>query len=143
MATNPVKLPDLEARWHPLSDDERTVASSLLDDAWSILLAQAPAVPMRLDDDLLSPDVVRAIVSAAVLRVLRNPEGNRSESVDDYSWTRDVAVSSGALYFTDSELRLVRGIRGKAASADFANIGTERRYFDRYGDLWHDGINYG
>lgn len=143
MATNPVELSDVEARWHPLSADEKPVASSLLDDAWNVLLVRAPGAFSQLDDGTLSPAVVRAVICAAVLRVLRNPEGNRSESIDDYSWTRDGAVSSGALYFTDDELSLVRGFRGKARSVGFSNVGTPHRRFDRFGDCRHDGINYG
>ena len=33
---NPVSVDDLAARWRPLTDDEHTVASALLDDAWEI-----------------------------------------------------------------------------------------------------------
>ena len=39
-----------------------------------------------------------------VLRVLRNPNGVRQESIDDYTWIRDNAVSAGLLYVADDEV---------------------------------------
>jgi hypothetical protein len=71
-------------------------------------------------DSDLSDDVVRVEV-AAVLRVMKNPDGKRSESIDDYTWTLDQAVSAGLLYFTTDELDgLLPGsaIRGRAFMVD-------------------------
>lgn len=101
---NPTTIADLEARWRPLSDTEAVNADALLADAWWMLTARRPS----LDADVVagsvaSGNVVR-VVSAMVLRVLRNPEGYRSETVDDYAYTRDELVSSGALHVTADEL---------------------------------------
>lgn len=104
---NPVQIADLEARWRPLTAAEATVAASLLEDAWQILLARVPLMQSRMDATTLDPALVVAVESAMVLRVLRNPDGKRQESIDDYSWTRDNAVSAGLLYVTDDEAVLL------------------------------------
>jgi hypothetical protein len=44
---------------------------------------------------------------AMVLRVLNNPDGKYEESGDDYSYKRDSAVSTGALYLSDAEALLL------------------------------------
>lgn len=106
---NPVNTTDIEARWRPLTSSEATVAQSLLDDAWAIVTARVPdletrliAVPPEVDSGL-----VVSVVAAMVLRVLKNPAGILSQSIDDFSYTRDRAISSGALYLSDDELALL------------------------------------
>ena len=110
MASNPVVVADLEARWRLLSAAESIVAAALLEDAWQIMLSRVPYLSTRLDVvapatvSELSPALVVAVETAMVLRVLKNPDAKRQESIDDYSWMRDNAVSAGLLYLTDDEL---------------------------------------
>lgn len=120
MQPNPVTTDDLTARWRPLTDAEQSVASALLDDAWAILNTLAPAVS-DLESDSPAEAVAKSLVCAAVLRVMRNPDGNKSESIDDYSFTRDASVAGGGLYYSDDELELVRGVEPKARSYTYAN----------------------
>lgn len=110
---NPAIVADLEARFRPLSDTERDNAQALLDDAWAILLSHRPT--LEAPTPPVSSDLVRAVVSAMVLRVLRNPEGIRQWSVDDASFTRDNALSAGGLYVSDEELSLLNGGSGSGA----------------------------
>lgn len=116
MATNPAGLTDLERSWRPLSDQEAVNASARLEQAWARLTAVAPTVPADMDSGALTSELVASVITDAVLRVLRNPEGLRQESIDDYSWTRDSAVSAGALYFTDAELALLAARPARARS---------------------------
>lgn len=113
--TNPAGVPDIEARWRSLSTAETTVATALLSDAWAMLQSRLPALVDRIADGSLSPDLVVAVESAMVLRVLKNPDGKRQEAIDDYSWTIDSARSAGALYVTDDELRLLGGANTSGA----------------------------
>lgn len=101
--TNPATTDDLESRWRPLSAQEAINGQTFLDDAWLMLRRRFPdlATDVATDDDLAA-DAVR-LMTAAVLRVMKNPDGVRQESIDDYSWTRDQAVSAGLLYFSDDE----------------------------------------
>ncbi len=104
--TNPASTSDLEARWRPLSDQETTNGETFLDDAWRMLRRRVTTIEADIADDEtgdLEAEVIR-VLATAVLRVMKNPDGKRQETIDDYSWQRDQAVSAGLLYFTDEEL---------------------------------------
>lgn len=101
---NPATTADLEARWRPLSDQETTNGQTFLDDAWRMLRRRFPDLEADVAADVdLAAEAVR-VMATAVLRVMMNPEGKRQESIDDYAWTRDQAVSAGVLYFTADEI---------------------------------------
>lgn len=112
---NPASTTDVVSRWRPLSTQETINAQTFLDDAWVMLrrhftdldvdivalIATDNALPE--DDRTLEAAIVRVIVTA-VLRVMKNPDGLQQESIDDYTYKRDEAVSAGLLYFGDDEL---------------------------------------
>lgn len=106
---NPASTDDLEARWRPLSDQEQTNGTTFLDDAWRMLKRRISTLEAAIDtDEDLEGEVVR-VMATAVLRVMKNPDGKRQESIDDYSWMRDQAVSAGLLYFAPEELADLSG----------------------------------
>lgn len=109
---NPASVTDLQARWHPnpLDDaDAAAVAQTRLDEAWRALQRELPNVVARVESDALDVQDVIDVLSAAALRILRNPEGHTqgSVSIDDYSetWKADEQAASIDLYFTRAELR--------------------------------------
>lgn len=120
---NPATLTDVERRWRPMSDQELLNAKAFLTDAWWLLTTRLPALEtaMLSSDPLVfvSADNVRRVVTNMVLRMLRNPEGFVTESIDDYSYRRATAIASGALSILPDELveltpggrRRVRSIR--------------------------------
>lgn len=153
MSSSPVVLQDLEARFRPLLGDERTVAQSLIDDAWAIAQAQLPMLATRVDSGQFPLEVVRAVLSAMVIRVLRNPEGVRTWAVDDYSQTRDASVAAGALYLSTDELTLMSASLGSRRPGAFSIApggqsdqraeGGERIYGSGYGYGYGPGSGYG
>jgi len=103
--TNPATPADIEDRW--LFDSPVPDAAKLqtwLDAAWREILRRDRTIDTRLTAGSLVAADVTDVVVAMTLRVLGNPEGKKQEAIDDYSWTRDAAVSAGALYVTDAEL---------------------------------------
>jgi len=56
--------------------------------------------------NLADPDKVREVIVGAVLRVIRDPTGMRTESDGDYSYGRDPLVASGRIWFPDDDLAL-------------------------------------
>ena len=108
---------DVEARWRSLSASEETVATALLDDASAIVRSRVSDVDDRIADSDVYEALVVGIVAGMVLRVIRNPEGKRSETIDDYSYTRDDATKSGLLYLSDEEAALLGG--GTTTTAAF------------------------
>jgi hypothetical protein len=85
-----------------LAAAETRQATALLDDATAVILDRFPQYET-------APTAVSTKVSCAmVLRVLRNPEGRRQESIDDYSYTIDSSRSTGEIYLSDSEAEELR-----------------------------------
>lgn len=107
---NPATPDDVVKRWRSLTDQETINAQTFLDDAWRAVRRSVPDIETRLaaagSEDLMA-DTVKVLADAA-LRVLKNPDGNRRESVDDFTWERDAAVAAGLLYVTPDELDLLR-----------------------------------
>lgn len=102
---NPASTADLELRWRPLSSQEVVNGQTFLADAWGMLKRRVTDLEARVtaNEDDFADEVVR-VLATAVLRVMKNPDGKRQESIDDYSWQRDESVASGVLFFTDDEL---------------------------------------
>lgn len=117
MAVPFATVADVEDRWRPLSDTEATVAGTWLADASDLLRARVPTVDARIADASLSLAFVAAVVARAVLRVLRNPDGKISESIDDYTYRRADAVADGSLYIAAEDLALLRPAAAVARSS--------------------------
>lgn len=64
-------------------------------------------IETRVAAGTLDEGLVKGVIEDMVIRVLSNPRALRSTSIDDYSETIDAAVSSGALYLSDSERALL------------------------------------
>lgn len=113
---NPATVAHIEARWRPLTTQETTNATAFLGDAWWMLTSRRPS----LEDDMMAGTVsegnVIRVVTAMVLRILRNPEGKLEETIDDYRYRRDSLVSSGALHVTSDELADVTPGRARPRS---------------------------
>ena len=118
---NPVAVSDLEDRWRPFSSDEHRVGATLLDDAWGLLTGPTGrmSLPADLDAGTVTTRDVVAVVCAMVLRVMRNPDGKISESVDDYSYRRADAVADGSLYVSEGELARLTPAPRRAPSGAF------------------------
>ena len=121
---NPAITADVAVRWlydAPLPAEETVQA--WLDDAWLHLLSRDRTIETRLTAETLAEaDVVR-VVAAMAMRVLGNPQGKRQEAIDDYSWTRDSAVSAGLLYVTAEELASLAAAGGRTNSVRLVAYG--------------------
>lgn len=121
---NPATTADIESRWRPLSAQETINGQTFLDDAWRMLKRHLATLGVDIDAEMTDADftaeVVRVLATAA-LRVMKNPDGKRRESIDDYSWERDQAVSAGLLYLDDDDLDALvpgSGVKGRAFTID-------------------------
>lgn len=103
---NPVVVSDIAARWRTLTTAENDKAAALLDDAWALVKLKVPDIEDRIDDESLDVGIVRMVVSAMVLRVLKNPDGKQQESLDDYSYTMG-GGASGVMYITADEVDML------------------------------------
>ncbi len=114
---NPATVTDIANRWRPLSVNETTVATTLLEDAWAMITAADATIDTRLSATpaTLSSALVIPVLCSMVLRVLKNPDGKAQESLEDYSYTRDRAIAGGALYIDAGELALLTTVSDSGA----------------------------
>ena len=113
---------ELEARWRPLTTSEASVASAWLNTASAIIRSRIANVDTRIADSTDYEDLVIGVAVEMVLRKMRNPDGKRSETIDDYSYTRDESASSGGLFMSTDEVAL---LSATGAPAGAFSIRTE------------------
>lgn len=87
----------------PLSEVEVQAADVMLAELDAMVRARVPGVVERVAADPGFAVVVRGRLAGAVARVLRNPDGKVSESIDDYAWRRADAVADGSLFLSDDD----------------------------------------
>lgn len=105
----------------PAGEAADTAVARLIDKAEARILAQVPSIPGRVEAGTLDADLVGGVVEDMVLRVVSNPRGIRTVSIDDYQETVDKALSSGALYLTPEEVALLAGnVGGRVGSIKLA-----------------------
>lgn len=114
--SNLAEISDVEGAWRPLSDAETLVVTNRLVFASAIVRQRVPDIDDRIASGDIDPVLVAGVVAEAIKRVMINPDGKRAETIDDYSYTRDSALSAGSLYLTDDEIALLRGNRSRAFS---------------------------
>jgi hypothetical protein len=95
---------DVEVRFgRTLTDAEKQQVTAWLEDIESTILARIPNLADLVAAGTLQTATIVKIEAAAVIRVLRNPDGKLVERIDDYSWTRDSSTATGQLGLLDSE----------------------------------------
>lgn len=104
---NPATVADIEDRWRPLTEQETTNAVAFLGDAWAELLSRRPNLEADVTAGTVAEANVIRVVSAMVLRILKNPGGYDQESIDDWTGRRNALVADGVLRVTPDELAAV------------------------------------
>jgi hypothetical protein len=96
----------------------------LIDKAEAVLTT-VPGLAARITAGTVTPANLRFVVAAMVVRVLRNPEGKRSETAGDYSYEL-ASGSSGesGMFLTAAERRLL-GVGGRAGSIQLVDDALE------------------
>lgn len=102
---------DVVDRWDGAPLDPGRV-QVLLDDAENLLPADVDA---RITAGWTTAAKVTQVLCNMVIRVLRNPAGARTDTTGPYTTSWDPAVSSGKLWLTGSDRKLL-GLRRKASS---------------------------
>lgn len=75
-----------------------------VDEAVRELIGLIPTIPARIEAETLDRELVEDKVVAAVLRVVRNPEGIESEGEGDYNIRLRNTVASGDIWFQEKDL---------------------------------------
>lgn len=104
----------------PLTADERELANTLLRYASALMRRQLPTLDARITAGTLDPDLAEYVAVQMVVRVLRNPDGIRQETVGPSSITYDTSQAVGQLMLSTGDLAILA-----APGTGFA-IGTAR-----------------
>lgn len=124
--STPATTSDIEARFfRPLTQRETAIAPQLLDDAWALLSARRPSIEADMTAGTVSQANVIRVLVAMVGRVLSNPEGKLSETIDDYTYRRDAVLSTGLLHVTPAELADVTPGRKRRSAVRLVAYGEE------------------
>lgn len=114
--SSPAGVGDIAARYQrALTADETRVLDAAIQDSYAILLAADPTIDERWPTSPVLMALVVQVQAAMIIRVLRNPDGKLEESIDDYRYRLDSAVSTGALYVSAAELALLAGRKRRGA----------------------------
>lgn len=87
-----------------LTDDQAALTKYLLRVASKMIRQQVPNLDALVAAGRLDADVVAQAPAAMVLRVLRNPEGLKSETTGPFSRTFDTGAAAGQLVVTADDL---------------------------------------
>lgn len=91
----------------PLDSDERDRAGVLLVYASATIRKPMPDIDARIASGDLDADLPRLVAVQMVIRVLRNPDGVRQETVGPSSISYDTSAALGQLVLTDDELAIL------------------------------------
>lgn len=83
-----------------LSPTQEALTATLLRGASKLVRSRFPRIDAQIAKGVLDPDVVALAVVGMVLRVLRNPQGLRSETVGPFSRAYDTSAAAGLLVIT-------------------------------------------
>jgi hypothetical protein len=119
-------ITDLEARWRPLSPEERATASTLLEDAADQINAEFPALDGLISAGNIAKLRVTVRVECAMVKramaVADDAFGVAStqETTGPFSRSYNYTNPMGDLYLTKAERRLLGGPRQTAFAIDTA-----------------------
>ncbi len=103
---------------------QQGLARYLLRAASKMVRSRFPLVDEHIADELLDADVVAHTVAQMVNRVLRNPDGLRSQSIGPFSYAYDTTLAAGELVLSDDDAAaFTPDLSGDDASA---HVGTIR-----------------
>lgn len=112
-----VTVDDLKTRWPELPAGSETTASTLLEDAVTIITAQKPA------ETKINPDLLVMVACQMVKRAMATstlPEGvtSVSQTVGPFATQMGFTANSSALFVTKAEKKLLGLSTQRAASID-------------------------
>jgi hypothetical protein len=112
---------DVQARYEQdIPENLARVLGTKLDDAQTLVENQVGDIQAAIDADRTSAKNVRLVLCDMVIRWLRNPGAMRTETVGPYGYSRDGSITSGKLYLTAEDRRML-GLKGGAATIPLAD----------------------
>lgn len=115
-------LADVQELYGTMTAAQVQLTNALLRAASVLVRSRYPSADAQIVAGLIDPDVAALAVTNMVLRVLRNPDGLRSETIGPFSRTYDTGAAAGLIVISDDEEPV---FAPPAAAATFS-LGTIR-----------------
>lgn len=115
---------DVEARWRPLSDQERSRADVLGQDASSLIRARFPDIDSQVTTGAVDPNVLTLVAAGMVRRAMTAPSdgvSQQSETVGPFGRSQSFANPLGNVFITQADLTLILGYQPSGMSGRFTN----------------------
>jgi hypothetical protein len=117
---------DVAAQFGTLTAAQEGVTAFLLRAASAMIRHAYPFIDAQIITGRLDPDLVALAASNMVLRVLRNPNGLRSETVGPFSRSYDTGTAAGLLVISSTETGLLVPVAVLPDGSGVGGIGTIR-----------------
>lgn len=117
---------DVTGQFGQLTAAQEGTTSFLLRAASAMVRHNFPYVDLQLLSGRLNPEVVAVAVANMVLRVLRNPNGLKAETVGPFSRTYDTGLAAGLLVITANEAGMLTPGPVTPTSGGIGGVGTIR-----------------
>lgn len=108
---------EVEAQFGKLSPGQTALTSTLLRAASKLIRSRFPKIDAQIAAGVLDPEVVALAAVSMVLRVLRNPQGLRSEAVGPFSRAYDTSAAAGLVVLTADEESILVPARARTGRA--------------------------
>lgn len=105
-----------------LDESEALIVNVRLNDVERLIRSRKPSLDADITSGMLDVEVVKQVEAEAVLRLVRNPEGYRSETDGNYSYQIDASVASGRISILDDEWALLGASRGAFVIRPFIGL---------------------
>ena len=117
---------------------ETDQCQGFLDEAEGMILERIPDLLAKIAANTITAATVARVERRAVRRVMLNPDGKKTERVDDYSYGRDDTTASGEVYISDEEWSwLIATVSpGDAFSIRPGNAGIREAYIQPVREAW-------
>lgn len=117
---------DVSAQFGTLTGAQEGIVSFLLRAASAMIRHAYPYIDVQIAAGRVDPDLAALAVANMILRVLRNPNGLRSETVGPFSRSYDTGTAAGLLVITSTEAGLLVPTPVLADGSPIGGIGTIR-----------------
>ena len=116
---------DVRLRYEaPIPEAQIEFVEQKLNDAEMILASRIGDIAAQITAATISVTAVRFVLCNMVMRVLRNPQGMRTQMAGPFSYTADREIAAGRLYVSREDFRLL-GRHASAASVPLADPALE------------------
>jgi hypothetical protein len=112
---------DVQARYEKdIPENLARVLDTKLDDAETIIIDRLGDIQAAITAERTTATNVKLVLCEMVIRWLRNPSAMTSETVGPFGYRRDGSISSGKLYLTAQDRRML-GLKAGAATIPLAD----------------------